>query len=66
MLIVLGVDFRGMRLNPTDLFFILSAMCVTVNAFIIKNAQENYHEDADTISSIIILSCFCFSAARRR
>ena len=32
VLIVLGVDFRGMRLNPTDLFFILSAMCVTVNA----------------------------------
>ena len=50
VLLVLGVDFRGMRLNPTDLFFILSAMCVTVNAFIIKNAQENYHEDADTIS----------------
>ena len=66
VLIVLGVDFRGMRLNPTDLFFILSAMCVTVNAFIIKNAQENYHEDADTISyynNFVVLLLFSGTAA---
>ena len=48
--LVLGVDFGGMTLHPTDLFFLLSAACVTANAFIIKTAQEKYHEDADMIS----------------
>ena len=65
VLLVLGVDFRGIRFNPTDLFFILSAMCVTVNAFIIKNAQENYHEDADTISyynNFVVLLLFSNTA----
>ncbi len=50
VLLVLGVDFGGMELHPTDLFFLLSAACVSVNAFIIKAAQEKYHEDADMIS----------------
>lgn len=66
VLLVLGVDFRGIRFNPTDLFFILSAMCVTVNAFIIKNAQDNYHEDADTISyynNFVVLLLFSSTAA---
>lgn len=66
VLLVLGVDFCGIRFNPTDLFFILSAMCVTVNAFIIKNAQENYHEDADTISyynNSVVLLLFSSTAA---
>lgn len=65
VLLVLGVDFRGIRFNPTDLFFILSAMCVTVNAFIIKNAQEKYHEDADTISyynNFVVLMLFSSTA----
>ena len=44
VLLVLGVDFGGMELHPTDLFFLLSAACVSVNAFIIKAAQEKYHE----------------------
>lgn len=41
-------------------------MCVTVNAFIIKNAQENYHEDADTISyynNFVVLLLFSGTAA---
>lgn len=67
VLLVLGVDIRGIRFNPTDLFFILSAMCVTVNAFIIKNAQEKYHEDADTISYynnlVVLLLFFCTASA---
>ncbi len=67
VLLVLGVDFRGIRLNPTDLFFILSAMCVTANAFIIKNAQENYHEDADTISyynnCVVLILFFVMASA---
>ena len=50
VLLVLGVDFGGMELHVTDLFFLLSAACVTANAFIIKSAQEKYHEDSDMIS----------------
>ena len=50
VLLVLGVDFGGMRPNPRDLFFLLSAACVTANAFIIKRAQDRYGEDADSIS----------------
>ena len=66
VLLVLGVDFGGMRLNPTDRFFILSAMCVTANAFIIKTAQERFHEDADMISyynNFVVLVLFGSSAA---
>lgn len=65
VLLVLGVDFGEMRLHPTDLFFILSALCVTANAFIIKAAQEKYREDADTISyynNFTVLLLFSISA----
>ena len=50
VLLVLGVDFAGMTFRATDLYFLLSAACVSANAFIIKAAQEKYHEDADMIS----------------
>ena len=50
VLLVLGVDFSGFALNVYDLFFILSALCVTANAFIIKAAQEKYKKDSDSIS----------------
>ena len=66
VLLVLGVDFGGMELNPTDLFFLLSAACVTANAFIIKTAQEKYREDADMISyynNFVVLLLFGSTAA---
>ena len=65
VLLVLGVDFLSMSVNPTDLFFLLSAACVTANAFIIKTAQEKYHVDADTISYYnngVVLILFALSA----
>lgn len=65
VLLVLGVDFGGMELHVTDLFFLLSAACVTANAFIIKMAQEKYHEDADMISyynNFVVLLLFGLSA----
>ena len=68
VLLVLGVDFGGMELNVTDLYFILSAMCVTANAFIIKTAQERFREDADMISyynNFVVLLLFGVSAALR-
>ena len=66
VLLVLGVDFARMSFNLYDLFFILSAMCVTANAFIIKAAQERYHEDADMISyynNFVVLVLFGASSA---
>lgn len=50
VLLVLGVDLTGLRFAPGDLFFLLSAACVTANAFIIKAAQERFGEEADRIS----------------
>ena len=65
VLLVLGVDFGGMEIHVTDLFFLLSAACVTANAFIIKTAQEKYHEDSDMISyynNFVVLLLFGCSA----
>jgi drug/metabolite transporter (DMT)-like permease len=68
VLLVLGVDFGSMSLNGYDLFFLLSAACVTANAFIIKRAQDRYHEDADMISyynNFVVLVLFAvFTFAR--
>ena len=67
VLLVLGVDFGGMTLHVTDLYFLLSAACVSANAFIIKAAQEKYHEDADMISyynnAVVLLLFGCSAAA---
>ena len=66
VLLVLGVDFGSMSLNGYDLFFLLSAACVTANAFIIKRAQDRYHEDADMISyynNFVVLLLFGTTAA---
>ena len=66
VLLVLGVDFGGMELHPTDLFFLLSAACVSANAFIIKAAQEKYGQDTDVISyynnAVVLLLFGCTSA----
>ena len=50
VLLVLGLDFRSFAFRPADLFFLLSALCVTVNAFLIKAAQERYGRNTDSIS----------------
>ncbi len=66
VLLVLGVDFGGMSFHVTDLYFLLSAACVSANAFIIKRAQEQYHEDADMISyynNAVVLILFAASSA---
>ena len=66
VLLVLGVEFGGMSMHLTDLYFLLSALCVSVNAFIIKAAQEKYHEDADMISyynNAVVLLLFFSTAA---
>ena len=65
VLLVLGVDLRGIHFQIRDGFFLLSAGCVTVNAFLIKAAQERYHEDADMISyynNAVVLVLFAVMA----
>ena len=64
VLLVLGVDFGGMELHPTDLFFLLSAACVTANAFLIKSAQTHPQTDSDMISyynNFVVLLLFSVS-----
>ncbi|MBQ9458682.1 MAG: DMT family transporter [Oscillospiraceae bacterium] len=66
VLLVLGVDFGGMELRVTDLFFLLSAACVSANAFIIKAAQEKYGADSDMISyynNLTVLALFAACSA---
>lgn len=64
VLFVLGVDFRGMEIHLTDLFFLLSAACVTANAFLIKSAQTHPQTDSDMISyynNFVVLLLFSVS-----
>ena len=45
--------------------FLIYTACVTANAFIIKRAQEKYHEDADMISyynNFVVLLLFGLAA----
>lgn len=65
VLLVLGVHFGEMSFHPTDLFFLLSALCVTANAFIIKGAQKKYNVDSDMISyynNFTVLALFLVSS----
>jgi len=68
VLLVLGFDIEGVTLNPTDLFFLLSAACVTLNAFLIKHLQDRYETDSDVISyynNFVVLLLFSFSTIHR-
>ena len=63
--LVLEIDWGGMRLNWYDLFFLASALAVTINAFIIKAAQECYHADTDMIgyyNNFTVLALFLISS----
>lgn len=65
VLLVLGIDFHTFALNTTDLFFVLSAACVTANAFIIKTAQEKFRTEPDIISyynNFVVLLLFAVSS----
>lgn len=68
VLLVLGVDLRGLRFAPTDLFFLASAACVTANAFLIKWAQSRWKAHTDMISyynNLVVLLLFgAFTLAR--
>lgn len=64
VMLVLEIDFHLMHFNWYDLFFLASALCVTVNAFIIKSAQRRYDADMDMIAyynNFVVLILFLVS-----
>ncbi len=68
VLLVLGLDFHALSFRPTDLFFLLSALCVTANAFFIKAAQDKHRQTADMISyynNFVVLLLFALFAVSR-
>ena len=68
VLLVLGIDFGGMTIHPTDLFFLLSAACVTANAFLIKYVQARHNSSSDAISyynNFVVLALFAVFALGR-
>lgn len=65
VLMVLNIDWGGLGFNVFDLFFLLSALCVTANAFLIKNGQERWRLDADVIAyynNLVVLVLFAGSS----
>ncbi len=57
---VLDIDFKNMTFNWFDLFFILSAVCVTSNAFLIKGVQKKFQVSNEVIAyynnAVVLLS----------
>lgn len=65
VVMVLDIDFSEFSFNWYDLFFLASALSVTVNAFVIKGAQEKYSADSDVIAyynNFVVLLLFFVSA----
>lgn len=58
-------NFSHMNFNAYDLFFVLSALAVTINAFVIKKAQRDYKIKSITIAyynNLIVLIFFVIAA----
>lgn len=65
VVLVLDIDFSSLSLNWYDLFFILSAMAVTTNAFVIKFTQKRYKVNQDIIgyyNNFVVMLLFLFTA----
>ncbi|MBQ7599507.1 MAG: DMT family transporter [Clostridia bacterium] len=68
VLLVLGIDPSGIEFHFTDIFFILSALCVTANAFLIKHVQKKRNGDTDSISyynNFVVLVLFAVCTLAR-
>jgi drug/metabolite transporter (DMT)-like permease len=63
--LVLNIDYKNFSFNWYDIFFILSALSVTVNAFVIKGVQTRKSVDSDTIAyynNFTVMILFLISA----
>ena len=61
VILVLGVGSKNFAFNWYDLFFIASAISVTVDAFIIKHAKNEYYVKSDMIAyynNLVVLVLF--------
>lgn len=66
VVLVLDIDFKDFRLNWYDLFFIASALAVTVNAFVIKSTQRKHSQSSEKIAyynNFTVMLLFLISAA---
>ncbi|MFI3229694.1 MAG: DMT family transporter [Bacillota bacterium] len=65
VLCVLDIDFKSMTFNFYDLFFILSAMAVTANAFLIKGVQKKFEVSNEVIAyynNFVVLIAFTLAS----
>lgn len=65
VVLVLDIDYGNFTFNWYDLFFIASALSVTVNAFVIKDTQSRYSTSSDVIAyynNFVVLLLFTISA----
>lgn len=65
VILVLDIDYKNFTFNWYDMFFVLSALSVTVNAFVIKRAQTKYKTKNSVIAfynNFVVLILFLASA----
>lgn len=65
VILVLDIDFSSMTFNWYDLFFILSAVAVTANAFTIKFTQSKFSINQDIIgyyNNLVVMVLFLVTA----
>jgi len=63
--LVLNINFKHFSLNWYDIFFLLSALAVTVNAFVIKGTQKKYGVASEHIAyynNFVVMLLFLVSA----
>ena len=59
--LVLDIRLSDLKFNYYDILFLLSALAVTVNAFIIKSVQSKHKVNSNVISfynNIVVMGCF--------
>lgn len=64
VIFVLDIDYGNFSFNWYDLFFLLSALSVTINAFVIKIAQQKYKSKNSVIAfynNFVVLLLFLLS-----
>lgn len=65
IVLVLNIDFKNLSFNPYDLFFILSALVVTANAFLIKWIQTKFKVKSNVIAfynNFVVLIMFSIAS----
>ena len=58
VILVLNINYKTLNFNIYDLFFILSAMAITANAFIIKWVQKKFNVNSNVIGYYNNLTVF--------